>query len=209
MAHLRNLEVLGSGLLEDRLVGEAGKSGSDVLSLAHLEVLAEVLVTAPPVQVDHAQSLVSSNLMEVRVSDIVLDTIGRESMLTVSETVHSVGLTNTVTPVLDHALLLVFDQNIEEETAPKMEDDQAPEETNAVRFVEWLRLPVHVGKGILEEASDVLERSESLGLITRFLSLVHKLAEITISVLCESSIKQIPVEIDVGILTFRSYRHAH
>jgi len=144
MAHLRNLEVLGSGLLEDRLVGEAGKSGSDVLSLSHLEVLAEVLVTAPPVKMDHAQTLVSSNLMEVRVPDIVLDTIGREPMFTVSKAMHPVGLTNSVAPVLNHALLLVLDQNVEEETAPKMEDDQAPEETNAVCLVERLSLPVGV-----------------------------------------------------------------
>lgn len=33
--------------------------------LAHLEVLSEVLVSAPPVEVNHVKTLVTSNLMEI------------------------------------------------------------------------------------------------------------------------------------------------
>ena len=188
MTHLRDLEVLGGRLLEDRLVSEAGKSGSDVLLLSHLEVLAEVLVTAPPVEMDHAQSLVSSDLMEVRVSDIVLDTVDRHSAVTVLEAGELVGLADSVAPVLDHLLLLVLDHNIEKETAPKMEDNHTPEETNTVLSVERLHLPVHVAEGVLKEASDVFESSPSLGLVTGFLGVVHEFAEVAIGVLGQSSV---------------------
>jgi len=188
VTHLGDLEVLGGRLLEDRLVSEAGKSGSDVLLLSHLEVLAEVLVTAPPVEMDHAQSLVSSDLMEVRVSDIVLDTVDRHSAVTVLKTGKLVGLADSVAPVLDHLLLLVLDHNIEKETAPKMEDNHTPEETDTVLSVERLHLPVHVAEGILEEAGNVLERSPSLGLVTRFLGVVDEFAEVAIGVLGQSSV---------------------
>ena len=83
--------------------------------LAHLEVLAEVLVTAPPVQVDHAEALVSANLMEVGISHVILDTIGRESPVTVQVAVSLVVLSDSEAPVLDHSLLLVLDHDVEEE----------------------------------------------------------------------------------------------
>ena len=83
--------------------------------LAHLEVLAEVLVTAPPVQVDHAESLIPANLMEVSIPDVVLDTIGWESPVTVQVAVSLVVLSDSEAPVLDHSLLLVLDHDVEEE----------------------------------------------------------------------------------------------
>ena len=83
--------------------------------LAHLEVLAEVLVTAPPVQVDHAESLVTANLMEVGISHVVLDAVGRESPVTVQVAVSLVVLANTEAPVLNHSLLLVLHHHVEEE----------------------------------------------------------------------------------------------
>ena len=83
--------------------------------LAHLEVLAEVLVTAPPVQVDHAEALVTANLMEVGISHVVLDTIGWESPVTVQVAVSLVVLSDSEAPVLDHSLLLVLDHDVEEE----------------------------------------------------------------------------------------------
>ena len=49
-----------------------------VVSLSHLEVLTEVLVSAPPVGMDHGHSLVSSDLMEVGVTHIVLLSIDWE-----------------------------------------------------------------------------------------------------------------------------------
>ena len=99
--------------------------------LAHLEVLAEVLVTAPPVKMDHAQSLVTTNLMEVSIPHIVLDTVSWESTIAIQGTMSLVGLTNSVAPVLSHPIFLVLDHDVEEETAPEVEDDHAPEATQS------------------------------------------------------------------------------
>ena len=112
VAHLRNLEVLSARLLEDRLMGEARQSGLNIVLLAHLEVLAEVLVTAPPVEVDHAQPLIAAYLMEVRVPHVVLDPVGGQPTVTVLQTVRLVSLTNAVAPVLNHLLFLVLDHDV-------------------------------------------------------------------------------------------------
>jgi hypothetical protein len=54
--------------------------------------------------------------------------------------------------------------------------------------VQGVHLPVHVGEGVLEESSDVLERSPLLGHITGLSSGNHKLVEVTVGLLSESSI---------------------
>ena len=170
-------------------MGEARQGRFDVVLLAHLEVLAEVLVTAPPVEMDHAEALVTAHLMEVGVSHVVLDAIGWESPVTVQSAVSLVALADSVAPVVDHSLLLVLDHGVEEEAAPQVEDDHTPKETHTVLSVEWLSFPVYVSKRIFEEACNVLERSPSLGVVTRFLRVVHELEEVTIGVLGQSSIK--------------------
>ena len=170
-------------------MGETGQGRLDVVLLAHLEVLAEVLVTAPPVEMDHAEALVTAHLMEVGVSHVVLDAIGWESPVTVQSAVSLVALANSVAPVVDHSLLLVLHHGVEEEAAPQVEDDHTPKETHTVLSVEWLSLPVDVSKRIFEEACNVLERSPSLGVVTRFLRVVHELEEVAIGVLGQSSIK--------------------
>ena len=185
--HLCDFEVLGRGCLEDFLVSEATFGGLDVLLLAHFEVLAEVLVTAPPVEMDHADSLVTANLMEVRVPNIVLDPIGGESAITIELTVSLVSLANSVAPVLNQLLLLVLDHHVEEEAAPKVEDDEAPHDTNTVLGKEWVHLPVDVTERVLHKASDVLESSPSLCFIAGFLCAVDELAEVAISVLGQRS----------------------
>ena len=76
------------------------------MSLSHLEVLSEVLVSAPPVCPDHVQLLVSSNLMEVRISDIILLSVDWESSVSVRGTMGLVGLSKSVSPVLNHTFLL-------------------------------------------------------------------------------------------------------
>lgn len=76
------------------------------MSLSHLEVLSEVLVSAPPVGPDHAESLVPSDLMEVRVSHIVLLSVHRVSAVRVSRPVCLVSLTNPVSPVEAHSFLV-------------------------------------------------------------------------------------------------------
>ena len=188
-AHLRNFKVLGSSLLEDRFVGEARQSRLDVLLLAHLEVLAEVLVTAPPVEVDHAEPLVTADLMEVGVPDVVLDPVCGETTVTVLQAVSLISLTDAVAPVLNHLLLLVLDHDIEEEGAPAVEDDHAPHEADSVLGEEWVQFPVEVADRVLHEPGDVLEGSPALGLISRLLGAVDELAEIAISVLSKSSKK--------------------
>ena len=82
------------------------------MSLSHLEVLSKVLVSAPPVGPDHRQSLVPSNLMEVGVSNIVLLSIGWESPVFVWSHMSLGDLTESILPVLNHFLLLVFNHNI-------------------------------------------------------------------------------------------------
>ena len=75
--------VLGNSVLVDSLVVETAHRWSDVVPLAHLEVLSQVLVSAPPVGVDHGHPLVSSHLMEVGVSHIVLLSISWKTSIRV------------------------------------------------------------------------------------------------------------------------------
>jgi hypothetical protein len=99
---LRELPVLLFDLGIDLLVVETGESRSDSVALSHLEVLSEVLITAPPVGPDHIQALVTAGLMEVGVADVVLLSIDGESTISVL----LAYLTKSVPPVLDHTLLL-------------------------------------------------------------------------------------------------------
>ena len=94
---------------------EACLSWSDSVLLSHLEVLTEVLVTTPPVEVDHTESLVSSGLMEVGVSHIVLDTVNWESTISMTIGVPLVSLSKSVSPVLYHSLLSLLLSKIEQE----------------------------------------------------------------------------------------------
>ena len=102
--------VLFFDISVDTLVVEASKRWLDTVSLSHFEVFSEVLVSAPPVGPDHVQSLVSSNLMEVRISHIVLLSVNGESSVSVRSAVGLVGLTESVSPVLDHSFLLYKEQ---------------------------------------------------------------------------------------------------
>ena len=115
---MRDFEILLSGLLEDRFVSEAGNGRSDIVLLAHLEVLTEVLVTAPPVSVDHVEAFVTSDLMEVGIPDIVLDTIDGVSSITMRCIVGWVTLANSIAPVLNHSFLLILYHDPEKETVP-------------------------------------------------------------------------------------------
>ncbi len=72
-----------------------------------------------------------------------------------------------------------------------MEDEQHPEETDAVLLVKRLHFPVKVTEWILEESSEVLEGSPFLCHIARLSCSKNKLLEITISLLGKSSIFQL------------------
>ena len=89
---------------------ESTERWSDVVSLSHLEVLSEVLISAPPVGVNHANSLISSDLMEVGVSNIVFLVISRHSSITVRSRVVAVDLSNVPLPLLNHRFLLFLVQ---------------------------------------------------------------------------------------------------
>ena len=79
-----------------------------IVSLSHVEVLSEVLISAPPVGVDHACLLISSDLMEVRISHIVLLSISWESSIGVRWSMLSIDLSNMPFPLVDHTLLLLL-----------------------------------------------------------------------------------------------------
>ena len=183
------LSVDSGGLFIEGLVIEPSLRWSDVVSLTHLEVLTEVLVTAPPVKMDHTESLVSSDLMRVRVSEVVLDTVNWESAISVSHGVPLVGLTNTVSPVLHHSLLSVLLSNIEEERAEEVETNKEVHESKSVLLVEWLHLPVGIADWVLVEPSDVLIGSPSLSIVSWLVHLVNKLGEVSISLLGQGTNK--------------------
>ena len=191
--HLSDFEVLGRGCLENFLVSKATFSGLDVLLFAHLEVLAEVLVTAPPVHVDHIEALGTANLMEVGISHIVLDTIDWHPSVTIQGAVSLIDLTDSPAPVVAHLLLLVLHHDVEKEAAPQVEDDEAPDEAHAVLIMKAFSLPVGIAEWVFEEAGDVLERSPFLRVVTGLLGLVYELSKVTISVLSESSKERVRV----------------
>ena len=85
------------------------------MSLSHVEVLSEVLVSAPPVGMDHADSLISSNLMEVGVSNIVLLSIRWESSIGVWTIVELVVFSNVPSPLIHHIFFLHFSKKVEDE----------------------------------------------------------------------------------------------
>lgn len=103
---MRELPVLLLNIGVNLLVVETREGGSDSVTLSHLEVLSEVLVTAPPVGPDHIQALVTAGLMEVGVADVVLLSVDGESAISVGGTVLLADLTKSVPPVLDHTFLL-------------------------------------------------------------------------------------------------------
>ena len=203
--HLSDFEVLGRGSLKDFLMSKATFGGLDVLLLAHLEVLAEVLVTAPPVHVDHVEALGTANLMEVGISHIVLDTIDWHPSVTIQGAVSLVDLTNSPAPVVAHLLLLVLHHDVEKEAAPQVEDDEAPDEAHAVLLMEAFSLPVGIAEWVFEEAGDVLERSPFLRVVTGLLGLVHKLSKVTISVLSESSKEKVKVNMWINGYRLATY----
>ena len=69
-----------------------------------------------------------------------------------------------------------------------MEDKEEPEETDAVLLMEGLDLPVDIAEWVLEESGNILESSPLLSHIARLSCGYNKLVEITISLLCKSSI---------------------
>ena len=183
--------VLSGGVLVDLLVVETSFAGTHVVLLAHFEVLAEVLVAAPPVGVDHAQTLVAARLVEVGVAQVVLVTIGREASVAVGRAVEVVRVTDAVAVVSAHLLLLVLHKHVLNAREVKVVGQEKPDEANTVLVVEGLHLPVDVAEGVLEEARDVLERTPFLGLVLGLARVLNKLADVAVVLAGQSSVPSV------------------
>ena len=180
MAHVSNGLIFRRCLFEDLLVIEARKSGFNVVLLTHLEVFAEVLVSAPPVGMDHIEAFASLDLMEVGITKVVLDLVSWHSPVTVAHRVRPVCLTDSVPPVLKHLFLLVLYQDPEKEGLVEMEDQNCIHEAETVLIVEWLNLPVSVSDWILEEASDVFEGPPFLWIVSWLFRCVDEFGQVSI-----------------------------
>jgi hypothetical protein len=187
VTHISDLLVLLGNIIEELDMLETRVGRTDVVSLSHFEVLAEVLISAPPVSVDHTETLVSADLMEVSVSHIILMSISGHTSVGVSLAVFVVDFSNVPSPFLGHVLLLVFADNVEEERLVQVVAHKNPDDSNSVLSTVGVGFPVHVTNGVLEESSNVLEGSPSLSFISRFLLVVNKFGEITVSFFSESS----------------------
>ena len=187
-ANLGPLGVLSQSLVIDLLVSEAAESGLDSVSLTHVEVLSEHLVSAPPVGVNHADSLVAENLMRVRVSHVVLVTINGEASVRVRRVVVTVVLADVPLPLGNHVLLLLLGEQVQHKGLIQVENEEGIGDADAVLRRQHGDSPVGVAEGVLKEASDVLEGTPFLGLITGLVRLLNKLGEVTIGVLGKSSV---------------------
>ena len=157
------------------------------MSLSHVEVLSEVLVSAPPVGVDHADSLISSNLMEVRVSDVVLLSISWESSVSVWGIVVLVDLSDVPFPLSDHTLFLLLCEEVEDEGLVQVPDQEDVDNSNSVLIGQSSNFPEGVTEWVLEESGKVFECSPFLGHVSWLLGLSNELGVITISLLGQSS----------------------
>jgi hypothetical protein len=106
------LLVLLHSLLIDWLMIEPRNGWLDVVSLSHVEVLSEVLISAPPIEMNHGHSLVPLDLMEIGVSDIVFMSISWESSITVWTTVIFIVFTIVPSPLIHHTLLLLLSDQV-------------------------------------------------------------------------------------------------
>ena len=108
-----------------------------------------------------------------------------------------VGLANPVAPVLNQFLLLILDQDVEDEGGVEMVAKEDPHEADTILGVQGLYFPVDVTHGVLEEASDILKSTESLGIIAGFLHVLHELSEVTVGFLGQSTSNHISALINV------------
>ena len=175
------------------------------MSFAHLKVLSEVLVTAPPVSVNHAEALVAAHLMEVRVSHVVLLAIDRETTVSVSGSVLVVHLTEAVAPGCNHIFFLGLDDHVQQEGLIQVPNEAAPDKSYTVRLDQGADLPEDVSERVLSRASDVLECTPFLSLVSWLLHVINELSKVAISLLCKSSCNKLIAE----NLTCRSYQLSH
>ena len=157
------------------------------MSLSHLEVLTEVLVSAPPVGMDHGYSLVSSDLMEIGVTHIVLLSIDWEPSVRVWGVVVLVDLSDVPFPLGDHALLLLLGQEVEHEGLVEMPDQEHPAESDSILVGQGGHFPESISERVFKESRNVLEGSPFLGHVSWLSGFVDELGEVTISLLGQCS----------------------
>ena len=181
------LGVLLESFFIEWLVVEAGHRWLNAVSFSHVEVLSEVLISAPPVGVDHADSLISSNLMEVGVSNVVLLSISWESSIGVWGVIVLVDLSDVPLPLSDHTLFLLLGQKVKNEGLVQMPNQEDVDNSNSVLVCKGSNFPEGVTEWILEEPSEVLEGSPFLGHVSWLLGLGNELSVITIGLLGQGS----------------------
>ena len=126
MAHSVDACILLGDFVVDLFVVKAFVRWTDIVLLTHFKVLTEVLVTAPPVGIDHAESLVAADLVEVGVTNIILNAIGWVTDLAVCWAVVLINLSDSVAPVGSHVLLFVFNHNVQKEGVVQVVEEADP-----------------------------------------------------------------------------------
>ena len=182
MAHGKELCVSFGGVFVDLFVVEARGTWSDVVLLTHLEVLSEVLVSAPPVEVDSLNTLVSANLMEVRVTNVVLFVVIRHWSWVHWVRMRVINLTNSVPPASNHCVLLRLNLDGDPVVLEQHVNHVNVQKAHSVLSAENLGLPVHVTNWVFHKSTDVLESSPFLSLISWLFSALDELCKIAISV---------------------------
>ena len=114
------------------LVLETRHSRLDAVSLSHLEILSEDLVSAPPVSVDHRDSLVSQDLMRVGITNVVLVPVDWESSIAVRAVIVSIVFTNVPSPLGNHVLFFLLGKQIKHERLVQMEDQESISDSDSV-----------------------------------------------------------------------------
>ena len=188
VAHSSNASILRCNIVVDLLVIEAWIGWLNVVFFTHLEILAEILISAPPVGVNHTNTFVTFHLMEVRVTQVVLLTVCRETESSWS-TMFVVSFTKTVTPVMNHTFFLKFNHHCESKALVKMVEHEHPYETDSVLSMEWLSFPIQISNWIFIESSNILKRTPFLCLITGLLKVLNELTEVTVCFFGKGSIK--------------------
>lgn len=92
-------------ILINLLMSKSTEWGSNSMSLSHFKVLSEVLISAPPIELDHTDSLISELLVEVTVSHIALLSICWHSSISMWLALLCINFTNDESPFLCHFLL--------------------------------------------------------------------------------------------------------
>ena len=120
-----------------------------------------------------------------------------------SELMFVVRLTESVTPVFNHLLLLVLNHHKQQEGLVQMPNKANPNQTDSILLVERIQFPVSIADWVFVESSNIFERSPLLSVVSGLFSVEHKFAEISISFLGESSIRFVKL---YDSLTCRSYQ---